>query len=322
MKKKIFFLVLYSISLILLTSCNKPKDKISWIKFYWIGDTIGNKYYDHAAMYFPINIEGIPYDLKAQFDLGASKSCIYENTIKPFIVDNSLLINRLDTLNRDYLVNGKKMGSFRYLNLTLDKKEISFKNVVFYEKMGTISSLEELKSNEKKIMIGTIGADVFQGKILIIDYPSKRIAIEDSIPKSLQGKIHFVDYKAMGTRMRIPFQIDGKKTYLLFDTGASIFSLIVSPDRYNKYADTTYTADTIQVFSWGKYKKRWSVPLKSEIRFMDLPLEGDRVFVNPETDFKNFCDWNGFEGITGNALFLNKTVVIDSRNKRFGILYD
>jgi hypothetical protein len=304
----------------LIVACINEKDKISWIDFEWVADTIGGEYHENVAMLIPLKLEGCSREFTMQFDLGASLSSLYENPLKPFLDESKVLSASLDTLNRQYNYNGKKMGTFKNIDLQLDRHSVHFDNIVYYEDYGKTADPDVNKQN--KIRIGTIGADVFRDKILIIDYPGSGIAIEDSIPSSLEGKVEFVEYKPMGTRMRIPLEIDGKETFILFDTGASIFPLQVSQDRFSRYADTLYTCDTISVRSWGNYIKMWSAPLNSEISFAGMKLKADRVYVNSQPDFKNFCDWNGFEGLTGNALFMDKMLIIDSRNNRIGIVTD
>ncbi len=44
---------------------------LPWIKFYWTGNSIGDRYFDKFAIDVPIKIDNIPYQFKAQLDVGA-----------------------------------------------------------------------------------------------------------------------------------------------------------------------------------------------------------------------------------------------------------
>lgn len=45
-----------------------------------------------------------------------------------------------------------------------------------------------------------------------------------------------------------------------------------------------------------------------------------RVYANPRKDFEQFFKEEKILGIMGNSLFLDKEIVIDYRNKKFGIV--
>jgi hypothetical protein len=58
---------------------NSDPTKIFWTKFQWRNASIGKKYFSKYAMFIPCKIEGIPFNLAFQFDLGAHFTCIYEH---------------------------------------------------------------------------------------------------------------------------------------------------------------------------------------------------------------------------------------------------
>jgi hypothetical protein len=64
----------------------------------------------------------------------------------------------------------------------------SFKGleVGYFENFGTTIDKDSVSSVTEK-QIGTIGPDLFQNKILIIDYPQKRIGVCQEVPKQYRA---------------------------------------------------------------------------------------------------------------------------------------
>ncbi len=61
-------------------SNNTPQ--LSWIKFYWISDTLGKRHYEKTAIFIPAKIEELPYIFSFQLDLGSDLTMIYEITLQ------------------------------------------------------------------------------------------------------------------------------------------------------------------------------------------------------------------------------------------------
>ena len=172
-------------------------------------------------------------------------------------------------------------------------------------------------SNNAEVHVGTIGPDIFQGKVLIIDYPHKRLCVVDKLPKEF-AKVSFQPFKLKNGRIKIPLRINNVQEDLLFDTGSSLFSLLTTKQRAMATA-TDVVKDSIQTSSWGKYYYVYGRSTKGNIFFGNKRLSESLVFYDNLNTFDKFYNEENIWGITGNAYFLNNTVIIDYKNKLFGV---
>ena len=168
-----------------------------------------------------------------------------------------------------------------------------------------------------EIQIGTIGTDIFQGKFVLIDYPNKRICITTELPKRY-AKANFQPFVTEDVRIKIPFEIDNKPENLLFDTGASIFSLVTSKENAEAISDKT-SIDTLELSSWGRTVRFLGLKTNKQVKFGNRVLKPTTVYYETTNIFCDFYNKQNIWGITGNTYFLKNIVIIDYKNKQFGI---
>ena len=291
-----------------------------WIPFEWVGDSIGDRYYDKLGIYVPFSIEGIPHQLLSQFDLGAVNTMVYGNTIAPYLAAYPAIAAKVDTVDRAYMVQGQRVGGIEGVTIKLGDVPFADRDLLLFEHYGRTLPGDSIASSPTKI--GTIAPDLFQDKLLLIDYPNQRIATVDSLPPSVGGEVSYVDFKSDQGRIKIPLTIDGEVHDFLFDTGASMFHLLVTPEDWKSIGDTTARVDTVETSSWGEYYDVYGLPIGAEVALGDFQLEGGQVFANPREDFARFYEEEGILGVTGNVYFSDHTIVIDYKNQRFGVLSD
>lgn len=85
--KKFFFTIAMVFSFI------SHAQKLEWIPFDWNGSNLGGKYYDKSSINIPVTLHNLPYKFNMQFDLGATETMIYGNSIKPIL--KSILISKI-----------------------------------------------------------------------------------------------------------------------------------------------------------------------------------------------------------------------------------
>ena len=123
----------------------------------------------------------------------------------------------------------------------------------FLEDFGTEMTKDSLCTSTIK-HIGTIAADLFEGKILIIDYKNQRLCGIESLPSDWEQRVEFVDieYVKESNLVFLPLQI-GDITYrVMFDTGSSIFPLLSSLSKIARISNPDRCVDSLTVLSWGK----------------------------------------------------------------------
>lgn len=291
---------------------------LPWIKFYWKGDSIGNRYFDKFAIDVPITIDNIPYQFKAQLDLGAVNTMLYGNSFQPYLKINNALKDKIDSSALVW-VEGQKCPTLKNVNLKLDNILFPNINIVLFTGFGDTLTLDSIKTKTIKD-IGTIAPDLFQNKILIIDYPNKRLCVLNDIPKRYLNGISFVDFKIRKGRIKIPFQINNKEQDMLFDTGASLFPLFTTIHNINDVSDKNQAiVDSLLVSTWGDYYYIYGKETNYDIEFANIRLPQTKAYYTVKNDMIDFFRQEEVWGSTGNPYFLNNVVVIDYKNKRFGI---
>lgn len=290
--------------------------KVQWMPFHWEGDTIQGRYFDKIVMSVPVTIDNLPYKFKMQLDLGAEETVIYGNTINNYLLINEKLNQKIDTTLTFYM-NSKKYTKFRDVNFKIGNVSFGNINIGYFKNFGDEVPKDSVNTPSIK-WLGTVGPDIFQGKILIIDYPNHRIAVTSQLPANY-AKASFQQFKLKNGRIKIPLNINGAQKDLLFDTGSSLFSLLTTETTADQISGGPIV-DSIKTSSWGDqyfvYGRKSNVPIK----FGTTLLRPTTVFFDRKHKFDQFYSQEEMWGITGNAYFLNNIVIIDYRNKLFGVL--
>jgi len=288
-----------------------------WIPFSWESMKLGNRTFDKAAMIVPFKIEGVDADFTLQFDLGATSSMLYGNSIDYFLNKNNALKAKLDTITKRFFIQNTKNGGFRNLDARLGSVKYIFDDMAYFKGFGDTLTIDSIKKG-KPIRIGTLGAPFFKDKVLIIDYPNRRFLILDSLNEKEKGDFDFVDARFdMGT-LKIPFTIDGTPYWLMFDTGSSIFAIMTDKQHYNMFTGNTQV-DSLGISSWGQTKMVYGKQINKPVKLGNTNLSDNYVYMMPGNDWDDFYKQEKIVGLTGNAFFLNNVIAIDFKQLKFGV---
>lgn len=282
-------------------------EKLPWIDFEWVTHNVQDKTYEKASINIPVNIGDIKDSFTMQFDLGANLTMLYGQTFNPYFKAYSDLNQKIDTINGYPYLTATEL----ILNESHRIDNFSF----FYESnFGEILNDGEV-GNDRIKHIGTIGADLLKEKILIIDYPAKRIAILDSIPTAFQKTDEnlAITLDRWG-RVHLPIQINGEEKKVLFDTGSSMFPLMTTTSNWKIYTDTL-KQDSILTSTWGEVYYTYAANA-NKVRLGSTDLDDSRVFDGQH--LSAFIEQENIWGIMGNAHFYDDIIVIDFKNLKFG----
>ncbi len=275
---------------------------IFWARFQWTDGNLGGKQFDKLSMNIPCRMPGFDKVFTFQFDLGASLTGVYETTF--------LCLNEKPT---DKIKRLRSRLQFWNNNRYFDNMTLSFGDYVATNKIAYLFQNYGSEETSDTIHLGTIGADLFQNKILLIDYPNTRFAICDNVPEEYKTTMIDIELDKRG-RVILPMKMNGHAYRVMFDNGSSIFPLITRADNIAKFA-TGPDIDTIPVSSWGNQHAVTGKSVTDTFELAGYKFANTRVYANhsghgidTETD-----------AMTGNALFWDKTVMIDFKNKKFGL---
>jgi hypothetical protein len=296
---------------------NKPLlDNKQWIDFEWDGMKLGSRYFRKAAMQVPFTIDGINDKFYFQLDLGATSSMLYGNSINYYLAKNSTLVAGLDTVHKKYMIEGKMQGGFTELKTHIDGDPFTFNNMAYFKGFGDSITTAPAPTAPPQHM-GTLGAPFFADKVLIIDYPNHRFAVLNELDKATSDKFEFQDCRLENSRIKIPFTINGTVYWLMFDTGSSLFSIMTNKKYYDEFIGNT-PVDSLGIPSWGKTLEVYGKKMNKPMQFGSLKLPQNNVYMINDV-WDDFYKSENIIGLTGNALFLDKVIAIDFKNKKFGV---
>jgi hypothetical protein len=314
MKNKIFTLFLLFFSTISYAQRNNE-----WIKFNWHGDSIYGKYYDKVAITIPIKIDNLPYNFCSQFDMGATKTVLYGVSLKPFLNNNYNLLQKLDTTIAPYYLNGHKGNFLTNVNLQLDKTLFAKSKIVYVPDIGDPISYDSINSATQKL-VGTIAVDLFQNKILVLDFKNDRLCTYTKLPEKY-AKAVFEKAVIRKGRVKLPLKIGDKIVYVMFDTGSCIGDLLLDKETINQVAEiTTPKEEFLNGNTWGENVAYFNKKIEKLIYFNNIKLDiKDAQFSDLERDIQ-FNKEEKIIGTLGPVLFSKSVVIIDYINNRFGVL--
>lgn len=296
----------YLLVLFLLISITSYAQTPEWIPFTWASGRISGRSMDKLAIKIPVTIDELPHTFEMQLDLGAVETMFYEKSLNAYLSKHPSLRNKLDTTKIAW-INSQPNPIFQHVDLKLGKVDFKDRDVALYKNFG----------RENSEIIGTIAPDLLQNRILIIDYTSNRMAVTDNLPKEYQDA-SFEKFEIKKGRIRIPFQINGKTEYLMFDTGSSMFALSTSRKNASEIGGDKII-DSLIVPSWGKKLTIYGLNTVVPIMFGNKKLENSVVYYDNDENSDYFYESEKIWGITGNAYFFNNIIIIDYKNNRFGV---
>lgn len=189
-------------------------------------------------------------------------------------------------------------------------------------KTDTTTFKIESGKGKQQIIIGTIGEDMIDGRTLIIDYPNRQLKIQTDVPNDLTEKTKLSNFMLMKGSVLFPAILNSKQTILFFDTGSSAFELLASKATSDILAAPNTTTESYPVKSWGR-----TLTANTRSTNDSLSLASNKLPIKKVTYIDGASDSQvqqmlklGIGGMIGNKLFLKSILIIDTKNKRFGIV--
>lgn len=258
-----------------------------------------------AALLLPVTFEGVPHQFYMQFDLGSPSTLFYKPALESI---HSKYPHHIPDLDNKRRITAQ--------NITLGKLQISSEEFRILEHGSSIDWINPASLN----IIGTIGADLVEQKITVIDFEQGLIFFGDSTTL-IDSQFKFVNLIFKKRRILLPAEILGKKYDLLYDSGTSAFALITSEDMWKTLS--TDGADVIETKAKSSGRTLTTYTTKSDhyVQFSSVELKLNEVTFIRGTSLMQY--WmmrlSGMGGMIGNKLFEGRTILIDCRNRRFGI---
>ncbi|MCF8242663.1 MAG: hypothetical protein K9J16_14895 [Melioribacteraceae bacterium] len=176
-------------------------------------------------------------------------------------------------------------------------------------------------------LLGSLGLDVLWGRMLVIDYPGKRLALmtPGEMPGWFLERISWTPAVLRDGKF-FPYVslADSGVEDMFFDTGSSAFSIIVDRAFWIELTgchDPENAATRHVVNSWGNAVTAIGEPAKGPLVVGSVRIQRPEVFYIEENP-KLFEQWPfPTRGLIGNAPFWDRVVVVDlGLRPRLGIV--
>lgn len=253
----------------------------------------------HAAVLLPVRIKGIDNVFYMQLDSGSPTTLFYKNSIQ------SIQAKFQDKININEKQNRISMQfSIGNMSVTSDFEVLNYGNTVNFEsaKPGNI--------------IGTIGTDLFEKRIVILDLKNEVCSFVEKINEN-----GFETFEFKKRKILMPGTIGGQKLKLLYDSGTSGYELLTNREEWQKYRRLNGNIKKEKGNSWGNVLTVISAPADQVIKIGNRELKLSEVtYVEGTSQMQNLLmKTSGMQGMIGNKLFLNHTLIVDCKNEKFKI---
>lgn len=270
----------------------------------WASSKFGDRVEPRAAVLLPVRFAGLDKIFYAQFDLGAKSSVFYGKTLQAAAA-------RAPGLKPD--AKGKLPGP---LTFTLGEIQASIPDPKVRADIGDPNIAWD--DPEAIDLIGTIGVDLLEGRVLTVDFKAMRLSVGVAATPAT------VQWSPMTLKSRwvlLDATLEGKPTKLLLDTGSSAFSLLIDKARWSEMT-TGQDAESFPVNSWGKKLMAHTAPTKARVVIggLDTPL-GDATYIEGTSVTQGLMmRATGMGGMTGNRLFFDRILILDAPGGRYAVI--
>ncbi|WP_431157817.1 hypothetical protein [Winogradskyella poriferorum] len=280
--------------------------------FIWKSHKVGDKVIPNSYMFVPVSLPGIDQTFYMQFDTGAKSTVLlYENVIS--VNEKYGTIFQIDTLDNQVRVLDAK---FKVGTVDVTANSLGFKG------RGTAIDWE----NNSFIILGTVGNDFIEQNPIIIDYKNKNMTLIEATDKRIINEDDFLPFTFDGRRIFLSAQLNNEPIELWYDSGSSAYELIVDEDTFKDMSKPNSKITTYEGSSWGKKTKISNVASEGMFEFgnTSVPLTYVSYVEIPGTEMLQsvlkLANIGGdLGGMTGNKLFLEKTLIIDAPNLRYAV---
>ena len=277
------------------------------IPFTWLGDSVNGKWEPHAVLLLPVKLENCRKTFYMQFDLGHPYSVFYKN--------------KLEAIGQKYpnVIELKDSVKLTHFSFSVGKTTITAASIPVQQFDSTGINWANKKSKD---IIGTIGSDLVDGKTVIIDYPNLQITVATSVPGKIKKKVSLTGFMYVMRSIILPAKINGEQTMLYFDSGSSMYELLTDKKTAEALALPNSKATQNRVRSWDRLLTANSLPSNAsiEINGRSIPIHQTTFMEGMSNSQVERMMKMGIGGMTGNKLFLPYKLILDTKNKKFGLL--
>lgn len=252
----------------------------------------------HEALLIPVQINGIDKTFYMQFDSGSPITVFYKKSLESI---SEKFPNPIKTDSE------KKQISTAF---TIGNMKI---NSTTFQVLNYGSNVDFDNLNAENI-IGTIGTDLLEKRITILDFKNNKCSFLEQIKEK-----DFTAFEFKKRKILIPSKIENQELKLLYDTGSSGYELITQKEIWKQYKIKNSPLKIEKGNSWGNMLDVYSASAKKKIQFGNAVLKLTEVtYIEGTSNLQQFLmKRSGMQGMIGNKLFLQHKLILDCKNEKY-----
>lgn len=281
--------------------------------FIWKSENQNGSIEPHSSMLVPVNIPDVDRTFYMQFDTGAPSTVFYYERILS-INEKYGNVMQIDTVDNQLQITD---ASLKVGTVHVDASSLGFR--------GRGSKIDWSDSTSI-INIGTVGSDFMEKHVLIIDFKNEQITLSKSIPHTIEKEADFLPFTFDGRKIFLSAELNNEPASLWYDSGSSAFELIVEESTFFELAAPDAQRQTYIGNSWGNKITIHNIESNGKFKFgsTSVPLSYVTHIEWPNKlqawIMKASNIGGDLGGMTGNKLFLEKTLILDAPNMRYTVL--
>lgn len=120
----------------------------------------------------------------------------------------------------------------------------------------------------------------------------------------------------------MPAKINARETILYFDTGSSMYELLTNKETCEQLAIPNTRPGQFKVKSWDKFLTANTLASNDSIEIAStiIPIHSSTYIEGMSNAQIEYMAKMGIGGMTGNKLFLNYILILDTKNRKFGVI--
>lgn len=254
----------------------------------------------YAALLLPVQIKGIDQQLYMQLDFGAPSTIFYKKSLQSLqekFPQENIFRNETDQVALNFNLAAMQVSSNAFAVLDYGTK-VDFENPQY------------------KNIIGTIGTDLLEKRVIQMDFTQNRCAFSEKTPH-----LGFTDFEFTKRKILIPAKMGDENLKLLYDSGASGYELITSKTQWKQYRTRSKEFKIEKGNSWGNTLQVISAPANGKIQMGNILLKLSEVtYIEGTSQIqKLLMQFSGMQGMIGNKIFLGHKVTLDCKNEKFKV---
>ena len=254
----------------------------------------------HAALLLPVKVEGIADVFYMQLDTGAPNTVFYRTSLRSI----------LEQRHAAFAIEGDKQQvdlGFSIDGLGIRSRQfelLDYGSKVDFEQPGAAN------------IIGTIGTDLLEKRILVLDFRRGDCAFLQDVPEA-----GFSGFQFKKRRVLMPARMGGQQRTFLYDSGSSGYALLTGRQEWERLRTPGGRLKVEKGNSWGRTLKVVTAPANQTLAISSatLPL-AEVTYVEGTSKMQELLmRSSGMQGMIGNTLLLDRKLTLDAQRQRFKI---